>query len=251
MTAGPRAKVVGVLGGMGPDSTVDFFARLVDASRGGSDQDHLRVVIDNDPTVPDRTAGITGRGPSPAPHLAAMARGLVAQGAELLVMPCNSAHAFEEAIREAAAAVPFISLIETTVQATSARLPAARTVGLLATDGTLAAGLYHRAYAVAGVTALSPTEDDQRLVMEAIYAVKAGRQEQAGELLRGVAMRLASAGAEAVAMACTEVPLVLREGDVVGAGGQPLPLIDSTGALVERTVAAARDGTLLASYQAR
>jgi aspartate racemase len=118
-------KVVGVLGGMGPDATVDFFAKLVAATHGDRDQDRLRILIDNDPTVPDRTAGIEGRGPSPAPHLAAMARGLVAQGAELLVMPCNSAHAFADAIAAAAAPVPFVDLIETTVAATRARLPAA------------------------------------------------------------------------------------------------------------------------------
>lgn len=233
------AKVVGVMGGMGPDATVDFFARLVQASRGGSDQDNLRVLIDNDPTVPDRTAAITGRGPSPAPRLAAMAHGLIAQGAELLAMPCNSAHAFADAVRQAAGAVPFLDLIETTVQATRARLPGLQTVGLLATDGTLAAELYHRGYAAAGIRALSPSPEEQKRVMKAIYAVKSGDQAEAGELLRGVAQRLAAAGAEAVAMACTEVPLVLREGDVL-VDGRVLPLIDSTQVLVERVVEAAR-----------
>jgi aspartate racemase len=232
-------KVVGVLGGMGPDATIDFFAKLVAATQAARDQDHLRILIDNDPTVPDRTAGIEGRGPSPAPHLAAMARGLVAQGADLLVMPCNSAHAFAGAIVAAAAPVPFIDLVETTVQATRACLPGVGKVGLLATDGTLAARLYHDAYEAEGVAAIAPTGDDQRTVMDAIYAVKrgaAGAAARAG--LQRVALALAAAGAEAIVAACTEVPLLLADGDVV-VDGRSVPVISSTDALVAATVARA------------
>jgi aspartate racemase len=232
-------KAVGVIGGMGPDATVDFFAKLVAATQGGRDQDRLRILIDNDPTVPDRTAAIEGRGPSPAPHLAAMARGLVAQGAELLVMPCNSAHAFADAIVAAAAPVPFVDLIETTVAATRARLPAAGAIGLLATDGTLAARLYHDAYEAAGVRTIAPLGDDQRTVMDAIYAVKAGTVDDVVRArLRLVAERLAAAGAQAVVAGCTEVPLLLAEGDLV-ADGEAVPVISSTDALVAATVEAA------------
>jgi aspartate racemase len=232
-------RVVGVIGGMGPDATVDFFAKVVAADHAGSDQEHLRIVIDNDPTVPDRTAAIEGRGPSPAPHLAAMARGLVAQGAELLVMPCNSAHAFADAVREAAAPVPFVDLIETTVAATRARLPGVRAIGLLATDGTLSARLYHDAYEAEGVRTLAPLGDDQRTVMDAIYAVKRGAVDDAVRArVRLVAERLAAAGAEAIVAGCTEVPLLLAEGDVE-AHDQPVPLISSTDALVAATLALA------------
>ena len=232
-------RVVGVLGGMGPDATVDFFAKLVAATRAGSDQEHLRIVIDNDPGVPDRTAAIEGRGETPAPRLAAMARGLVALGAELLVMPCNSAHAFADAVREAAAPVPFLDLIETTVAATRERLPGVAAVGLLATDGALAARLYQDAYEAAGVRALVPLGDDQRSVMDAIYAVKRGTADDAARArLRRVAERLAAAGAEAIVAACTEVPLLMAEGDVRH-GGAALPFVSSTDELVRRTLAEA------------
>ncbi len=232
----PR-KVVGVLGGMGPEATVDFFGKLVAATRAERDQDHLRIVIDNDPSVPDRTAAALGTGPSPAPHLAAMARGLIAQGAEVLVMPCNGAHAFRSGLLDAAGDVPFLDLIETTVAATRARLPDVTTVGLLATDGTLAARLYDDGYAADGVRALRPTPEDQVLVMEAIYAVKRGRADAAiAAAVRAVAERLTAAGADAIAAACTEIPLVLRDGDVV-VNGRSVPVISSTDALVARTVA--------------
>jgi aspartate racemase len=234
---------IGVIGGMGPDATVDFFAKLIAASHGGRDQDHLRVVIDNDPSVPDRTAAIEGRGESPAPQLARMARGLIVQGATVLVMPCNSAHAFAAAIVEAAAGVPFLDLIETTVAATRRRLPGVTRVGLLATDGTLAARLYHDAYRLAGIEALAPCGDDQLSVMAAIYAVKRGGANEAELMrLRLACERLVDEGAEALIAGCTEIPLLMQEGDIRRAG-VAVPLISSTDELVARTLAHAGMGT--------
>jgi aspartate racemase len=237
---------VGVLGGMGPEATVDFFAKLVAATPATRDGEHLRIVIDDDPSVPDRSAGVAGTGPSPAPHLARMARGLVAMGAEVLVMPCNGAHAFEDAVRAAAPGVPFLSLVEATVAATLARLPDATRVGLLATDGTLAAGIYHRAFHGAGVQLSVPDDDGQRRVMAAIRAVKGGDTGPAtSEALRDTAERLARAGAQAVIAACTEIPLVLRDGDVLDRG-RSVPVISSTDALVARTVDVAFHGAPVA-----
>lgn len=234
---------VGVIGGMGPEATVDFFAKLVAATPVERDQDHLRVLIDNDPSVPDRTAAVEGVGPSPAPRLIAMARGLVAAGAELLVMPCNTAHAFEADIRAAVSDVPFLSLIEATVEATVEAVAAGargpRSVGLLATTGTLRSAIYHDAFARRGFEVLVPDADDQRTVTAAIAAVKRGRAtsvERTG--LREVAERLAVAGAGAIVTACTELPLLLQDGDVV-AHGVSVPVIASTDALVARTIAAA------------
>jgi aspartate racemase len=228
---------------MGPDATVDFFAKLVAASHADRDQDHLHVLIDNDPSVPDRTAAIEGRGASPAPHLARMARGLIDQGATLLVMPCNSAHAFSTAIVEVAGEVPFLDLIETTVAATRRRLPGVARVGLLATDGTLAARLYHDAYARAGIEALAPLGDDQVGVMAAIYALKRGGADELQRAqLRLACSRLAERGAEALIAGCTEIPLLLREGEVVHEG-EVLPMISSTDELVARTLAMAQGGS--------
>lgn len=242
MSPATRAKVVGVLGGMGPEATVDFFAKLVAATGAERERDHLRVLIDDDPTVPDRTAAVLGSGPSPAEHLTRMARGLVAQGAEVLVMPCNGAHAFADAVREGAGDVPFLDLIEVTVTATLTRQPAVRSAGLLATDGTLAAQLYQNAFATAGVGTVAPGAEDQRRVMAAIYAIKGGQAEaDPATTLREVAQALVRQGADVIVAACTEVPLVLRDGDVV-AGGVDVPVISSTDELVTRTVAFATGG---------
>ena len=242
-----RRLSVGVIGGMGPEATVDFFGKLVAATPATRDQEHLRVLIDNDPGVPDRSAAVAGSGPSPAPRLAAMARGLVASGAELLVMPCNTAHAFVEAVIEAVPGTPFVSLIDATVERCAERVPGLRRVGLLATRGTLRSRIYHDAFEAAGVTALVPDEADQRLVDEAIAAVKAARVGDAERsALRAVAQRVASAGAELVVTACTELPLVLRDGDLIGAAG-PVPVVASTDALVARTIAVACGGASTAT----
>lgn len=223
------SKVVGVIGGMGPAATLEFQARLLAATPASRDQDHLRVIVDNNPTLPDRNAAIAGRGPSPAPLLAAMARGLEQAGAELLVMPCNTAHAFEADIR-AAVAIPFLGLIEAASDAAAEAAPAGA-IGVLAVDGCRAAGLYQTALSARGLGPVLLDADDQARFMAAIYAIKAGDTGQAvsGEM-KALAASLVGQGAVAVISACTELALVLAADDL------SVPLIDSTQALVVRTL---------------
>jgi aspartate racemase len=223
-------RVVGVLGGMGPAATWDFCRRLLDATPAARDQDHLRVLVDCDPSVPDRNAALAGEGPSPAPRLAAMARGLERSGAELLCLPCNAAHAFADAVR-AATAVPFVDMIEATVDATLARVPDASRVALLATTATLDAGLYAAGFRARGVEVGTPGADARRRMMGAIYDVKRGAPlEEPRAALRGLAAEAVAEGAEVLIAACTEVPLALRQEDVA------VPLIASTDALAAEVV---------------
>jgi len=234
---GPR-RTVGVLGGLGPGATLDFFAKVIARTPAERDQDHLHLIIDNDPGVPNRNDAVAGRGPSPAPELAAMARRLETAGAEVLVMVCNAAHAFQDAIVDAVD-VPFVSIIDTTVDATLTRVAAARRVGVLAAEGALDAGLYQRAFGRRAVGALVPEGDDRARFMDLMYAIKRGDKGDA--VARGMlrlARGLREAGAEALVAGCTEVPLVLTE-DALRAAGVALPLVASTDALVEATVAIA------------
>lgn len=227
-------RTIGVLGGMGPAATADFFGKLLAASGAGRDQDHPRVLIDCDPTLPERHAAIRGEGPSPGPRLAAMARGLATAGAEVLCMPCNTAHAFEDEIR-AAVDLPFVSIIDASVDATLARAPEAGAVGLLAAQGTLDADLYGPAFARRGLEALRPEPDAQQAFMTLLWRIKAGdRGEPARAEMRRLADALIARGARAVVAACTEAPLVLDDGDVAA------PVIDSSAALAAATISAAR-----------
>lgn len=226
-------RTAGVLGGMGPEATLDFFAKLVRRAGARSDQEHVRLLIDNNPGVPDRNAALSGRGESPGPVLAQMARGLQASGADFLVMVCNTAHAFQDDILNATS-VPFVSLIEETRDAVL-RQPGVRRVGLLATSTCLDAGLYQSAFAPRGVGTLTLEGAALERFMDLLYRIKAGDTgDDVRAQMRALAQDLVDRGAEVLVAGCTEVPLVLGAQDV------PVTLVNSTDVLVERTLQYAR-----------
>ena len=228
------SKVVGVLGGMGPAATLDFFARVLAETKAKRDQDHIRLIIDCDPAVPDRNAAVAGTGPSPVPALQEMARGLQAAGAELLVMPCNAAHAFFDDVR-AATDLPLISIIDVTVEALRRSLPQLRRAGVLASTGCVDAGLYQKALAGIGVEALVPEGEARERFMRVLYRIKSGDTGFAAKSeMIAVSDALIADGAQAIIAGCTEVPLVLAPADVAA------PLLNSTDCLVLATIAAAR-----------
>ena len=219
---------VGVLGGMGPAATLDFLTRLHAATPATGDADHLRVITDSNPGVPGRNAALSGDGPSPGPALAAMARGLVTAGAQVLAMPCNAAHAWAGEI-VAAVEMPFVSMIDAAV--TAVRTSGARRVGILAADATLRSGLYRDALATFGIAVV---EVDSADFMPVLLRIKGG-DTGAGvrPAMVGLAAGLVARGADVVLAACTEVPLVLSPNDV------KVPLIDATGTLVAAVLARA------------
>ena len=228
-----QRKTVGVIGGLGPEATLDFFARVLKATPAARDQDHLRLIIDNNPWVPDRNAAIAGTGPSAGPALAEMARGLERAGAQFLVMPCNAAHAFQADI-EAATSLPFVSLIAETVREAERIAPNAKRIAILGARGTLRAGIYDKAFAAAGQGTLSPEGERLDRLMAAIGRVKTGDTGvETRDAMRAVALEMIADGCDAVCAACTEVPIVLTQSDL------DVPLISSTDALVARTVAIA------------
>lgn len=222
-------KTIGVIGGLGPAATLDFFSRIVSKTKALRDQDHLRVIIDNDPTASDRNVAATGEGPSPGPALAETARGLETAGADVIVMACNSAHAYEADIR-AAISVPFLSMIVETVDELLRLAPRPTRVGVLAADGCLAAGLYQKALRAHDIEPLLLPADDQCEFMNVIYAIKSGDVEASRAPMRRLAMRLVGFGAEAVLAGCTEAPLILAADDLT------VPLVSSTDSLVERVI---------------
>lgn len=233
MTGQPLA--IGVLGGMGPAATIDFMAKVLRHSQRGAarEQDNVRVIADSNPALPDRNAAIAGTGPSPAPALAAMARGLAAAGAGVLAMPCNAAHAFADAVR-AATPLPFIHLIDEAVAAVRHRHPEARRIGVLAVAGAAEAKLYERALDAAGLTAVTPDDAARAAFMDTIWQIKRGELDVGTAGVRATAHHLLDQGAEIIIAGCTEVPLVIADGEL------PVPLIDATDVLAERTVAYAR-----------
>jgi aspartate racemase len=224
------ARTVGIIGGMGPAATVDLMARIIRLSPVKSDQDGIRMLVDNNPHVPDRNKAIAGTGPSPAPVLAAMAKGLEAQGAEFLVMACNTAHAFQDAIVQATA-IPFLGIIQETIAAVRALPSRPRQVVLLAAAGCLDAGLYQSAFAAEGIRALVPEGKAREDFMALLYEIKAGDTgASARQKMKTIADQIGTQGTDAVIAGCTEVPLVLQQSDI------NRPFIDSTERLAQAVV---------------
>lgn len=229
-----RRAVVGILGGMGPLATADLYRKIILATDATTDQEHLPVVIWADPRVPDRTEALLSGGADPVPWLVRGAQALAQLGADFIVMPCNTAHAFLEQVQPRVDK-PFLSMIDAAVDAVARGLPDVRIVGLLATSGALASGIYQRALHARGLRAVIPDDDHQaRCVMEAIRRVKAGETDSPAGLLAEAGEHLAMRGAQALIAACTEIPVVLRQEHV------RLPLIDATDALARLAVATAR-----------
>lgn len=227
-------RAIGVLGGMGPEATLDFLAKLFAADRQGREQDRLRVFVDCNPAVLDRNAALRGQGPSPGPMLAAMARGLEASGAECLAIACNTAHAWRADVSQAVT-IPLIDMIETACAEIVGAFPDVRRVGLLAAEGCLEAGLYQAALTARGLIPVTPGPSARLAFMDALYRIKAGEIGEAEKAaLVACAREVQDEGAEAILAACTEVPLVLAPGDL------PLPMIDAADALARRVVAFAR-----------
>ncbi len=217
---------IGVLGGMGPAATVDFLAKLVALTPARRDQDHLPVVVVNLPDVPDRSAAIVAGGADPLRQLRRGVELLEHAGCGVIAITCNSAHHWHEALA-ASTPVPILHIAD----AAAARLQRGQRVLLLGTRGTLASGFYQRRLEARGALSLVPRADvEQDWVDDCIRQVKAGDLAAATASLQRVLD--ASAGADAVLMACTELPLAAARASTVG-----LALVDATLEFARATVA--------------
>lgn len=201
-------KALGILGGMGPLATADLFTKIVKMTQADCDNDHLRIYIDDNAQIPDRTAAILSGGADPVPAMAESAQKLASIGAELLIMPCNTAHYFLPRLREQCP-VPFLNMIEITAahcRRTYGRIP----VGLLATRGTIQSGLYKRALEALDLPCVEPEEQERDLLMAQIYAVKSGRTDLDREAVLQMLAAMKSRGARYFILGCTELPILAQ-----------------------------------------
>jgi aspartate racemase len=207
-------RVIGILGGMGPEATLDFYRCIISLTPANRDQDHLPVIIYSNPKIPDRTRAIATGGESPLPHLVEAARILEKSGAGIIAMPCNAAHHYLSEMRRLVS-IPFLDMIEETSRRLRIRLPAVKAVGLIASVGTVSSGVYARSLSGAGIELVLPDSADQQKVETAINQVKAGKHDRSTrEAFQSVGSRLIEAGAEAVILGCTEIPLAFDANEV-------------------------------------
>ena len=223
-------KVIGVLGGLGPWATLDFFEKILRLTPAKADQDHLRIIIDNNPKIPDRSPAILGEGEDPTPGLVATALNLQQAGADFLVIPCNTAHFFYDRI-VAAVSIPVLHIMDEVAAAARDAVRDVRVLGVLATEATMASGLYHRACGRLGIEVIGPDSAGQRVVNRAIYGVKAGQMgPDVTRTLVQVSDQLLAQGAQALVLGCTELPYVLKPHDL------RVPLMDSNLVLARAAV---------------
>jgi len=223
-------KTIGILGGMGPEATADLLYRIVKATQVERDQDHPRTIVYSNSKVPDRTPAIAGGGESPIPEMLMAAKSLEGAGADFLIIPCNTAHHFIEELRSELE-IPVLHMIEMTARLAAKEYPDARRLGLIATDGTLRSGIYERFFGEAGMEVLVPTADLQCRAMDAIYEhIKKGDLDTGRKLSLDVAQDLVGRGADLVICGCTEISLVLKDGDIA------VPVVDPLQVLAEVAV---------------
>lgn len=206
-------KVVGILGGMGPEATALFFHQLVRLTPAQREQEHLRVIILNDPHIPDRNAHLLERGETPLPALVEGAKKLQDWGAEILAIPCNTAHYFWDDIRQAVF-IPVLNIVEETIHALHQVLPAGAgtPIGILGTRATLQLGLYEHALRREGFRPLVPEARLLAGVQQAIRELKGeGSKDRTRERIQGALQHLAQEGARGIILGCTELGLLVHK----------------------------------------
>jgi aspartate racemase len=208
-----KEKVIGILGGMGPEATLDCYSKIIANTPAKRDQDHLRVIIDSNPKVPDRTAAIISDGESPVPVLLAGCRYLQKAGADFIIIPCVSAHFFIEELRRQTK-LPILSIFDVVAETIARDHPQIKTVGLMGTTGTISGGLFQKRLAAEGIEIIIPDYIHQSKVMEAIYDIKKSQptrsRAQITADLIATAEGLVSRGARGIVAGCTEIPLALK-----------------------------------------
>lgn len=238
----PKPFKLGLIGGLGPAATVDLFDKIVKATPAKTDQEHFKLVIEENPQIPDRTACLLEGKTDPTLALYHAAKRLEEDGCDAIIIPCNTAHAFLPYMKRSLH-VPFVDMQQTALEDIAARFKEPR-IGLLATSGTVKTGIYSRKAEAMGLPLFVPDAENQKLVMSAIYGpkgAKAGFTDGVcrDELLRAAEYLVREHSCNVLILGCTELPLILDETD-------EFPIADTRVAIVDPTAVLGRKVAKLA-----
>jgi len=200
--------IIGIIGGMGPLATKDLFEKIILNTEAHCDQEHIQVFIDNNINIPDRTKAILQHGENPLPEMLKSGKRLEALGADVIIMPCNTAHYFFEEL-SGQLKTPMINMLE--VAAKRAYEAGCRKVGILATDGTVQSGVYAKAMGKCCIDTVYPGAAGQKAVMDIIYnGIKTGKTDIDTAPFMAAISELQAKGAEALILGCTELPIAFE-----------------------------------------
>lgn len=201
-------KNIGIIGGMGPLATCDLMQKILMATQAGKDQEFPHILVDCNTEIPDRTACILHGGESPLGQMLLSAKRLEHMGADLLCMPCNTAHYFYDSLQDKSG-VPIVNMIEETVK--YIRQGNCRKAGLLATAATVQSGLYKKYADLYGIQLVTPDEKEQSVIMDLIYrGVKASDWSYDTGQFQEVLVHMEQAGAGCFILGCTELPIAFQ-----------------------------------------
>ncbi len=227
------SKTLGILAGLGPLAGAHFYRRLIELTPADDDSEHLSVVLISESRIPSRLAHLEGRGPSPLGALTSTASRLVAAGAEVIVIPSTTTHAYYDNIA-AHVSVPVLNLIE--LVADDIVRHSYRRVAIVATSPTRQYGLYDTAFRKRGVEAIYPDPTSQKEIMAIIQGVKStGNQPAWGERLLDVMSENWATEADGIVLACTETPVAFQT--VSASLAHEIRVIDATDILAKRAIA--------------
>ncbi len=201
-------KTIGILGGMGPKATADLFNMIVDFTPAEKDQDHIHILIDNNPKIADRTSYILGHGDNPLEALIEGASNLRKGGADFIIIPCNTAHYFYDSLTQKVD-IPILNMIEEVGYFILNNYGKSK-IGLLATTGTYEGRVYEKYLNPLGIEVVSPSDEIKDITLDLIYKVKAGKNDFTKEELDEVLNEFKEKGIDKIILGCTELPLVFH-----------------------------------------
>lgn len=233
-------KTIGILGGMGPLATADLYRKIILNTAAERDQDQIHVLIDSNPEIPDRTACIIAGGEDPVPEMIRSIHRLEAQGADFLIMPCNTAHFFYDRLAKEAV-MPILDMPRLTVEEILRKRGNGTAVGLLATEGTVRSGIYDRYFEETGLQLKKPVAFQSEVTRFIYDGIKKNNISIGTEGLFLAVEELREMGASLFILGCTELsaatefysfgpdfvdPVMVLARAAVEAAGAPLREVD-------------------------
>ena len=236
----PKPFKVGMIGGLGPAATVDLYDKIVKATPAKNDQEHFKLVVEQNPQIPDRTKCLLEGGDNPTLAMYNCAKRLEADGCDCIIVPCNTAHAFVPYL-ERHLGIPFINMQRVTMEEIQRKLGKDARIGLLATSGTIQTGIYAEKAKAMGMYIFTPDEEHQARVMAAIYGpqgAKAGYTDGVcrEDLVSAAEYLVKTYECNCLILGCTELPLILDEDDHFPVAGKTVCVVDPTAVLARKVV---------------
>jgi len=239
-----QLRTPGILGGMGPRAHIILEENLLEINakkyKAIKDRDHPVWITISATDIPDRTESIKGNAEDCTLKLIQYCHKLEHAGADFIVIPCNTSHAFFPSIQNKVRS-PILNLMEITSDYILQKFPSAHNIGIIATDGTIETHLYQQSLISRNLQPIDfvNAPDMQRLVMETIYSpewgVKATGQTvsvKAVDALQQSMDALMLQKCDLIISGCTEISVASLQANL----SKKYPIIDPIKAVAEKTL---------------